>query len=169
MTAAGSKPIFLALLLAASAARTQEAPLGAGRPAAAVGAVEPVSLPPGGQGTLKVTIKLMEGGHANCNIPADPNMVPTAFTPKAAAGVTWGRPRYPEPQTVRERYSADPLSVYLSDSVITVPFTLDKTAPGKPIILTGVLLTQVCDHEQCYPPTRVTVTAELKVEGDKKK
>jgi len=111
----------------------------------------------------------MEGGHANSNIPADPNMVPTVFAPKAVAGITWGRPLYPEPQTVNEWYSADPLSVFLNDSVITVPFTLDKSARGRPISLSGVLLTQVCDHEQCYPPTHMTVTAELKVQAGKDK
>jgi DsbC/DsbD-like thiol-disulfide interchange protein len=138
-------------------------------PVAAVATVEPSSLSPGGQGTLQITIKIMEGGHANSNIPADPNMVPTEFTHKAVGEITWARPFYPEPQTVNEWYSADPLSVYLNDSVITVPFTLANSARTKPIALTGVLFIQVCDHEQCYPPTHVTVTAELKVEAAKRK
>jgi thiol-disulfide isomerase/thioredoxin len=141
----------------------QEAQLDADRPAAAVATVEPASLPPGGHGTLKVALRLMEGGHANSNVPSDPNMVPTTFTPKAVEGITWSTARYPEPQTVREWYSTDPLSVFLNDSVITVPFTLDKAEPGRTITLIGVLFTQVCDHEQCYPPTRVAVTAEFHV------
>lgn len=142
--------------------------LDADRPADAVAAVEPATILSGGQGTLKVTLKLMETGHANSNITADPNLIPTSFTPKPAVGIVWGRARYPDAQTVNEWYSRDPLSVYLSDSVIVVPFTVQKTAPAGEIGITGVLITQVCDHEQCYPPSHVTVKTSVKIESAKK-
>lgn len=140
------------------------AQLDADKPVDAVAVVQPAALAAGGQGTLKVTIKIMEGGHANANVTADPNLVPTAFTPKPAAGIAWGRPVYPAASTVTEWYSADPLSVFVNDSVIVVPFTVEKSATPQRATLSGVLQAQVCDHDQCYPPSRVTVKAEVNIE-----
>jgi hypothetical protein len=155
----------LAIFLFASALAAQQ--LDTDRPAAASAVVEPARLTAGGQGTLKVTLKIVEGGHANSNITADPNLVATSFTPKPAAGIAWGRPRYPEPQSVREWYSADPLSVFVDGAVIVVPFTVDAGAAGA-IALNGLLTIQVCDHDQCYPAARVPVTAQLQVQGKAK-
>ena len=160
--------LLLAALLfaAAAAAQTQ---LDADKPADAVAAAEPAVLAPGAQGTLRITLKIMEGGHANSNVPADPNMVPTTFTAKPAEGVVWGRPHYPEPQMVREWYAADPLSVFTNDSVITIPFTIDKSAHQGPVTLAGSVFIQVCDHEQCYPPSNLKIAVPIKVEAAARK
>lgn len=158
--------VVLAAILsvaAAQAQREQRSALDVDRPAEAQTVVEPASVAPGGQATLKITLNILEGGHANSNIPADPNMVPTSYTAKPAAGVVWGSPLYPEPQMVREWYAQDPLSVYLSGSVISVPFTVEKTAKEGTVDLAGVILTQICDHDQCYPPFSVKVAAKLTV------
>jgi DsbC/DsbD-like thiol-disulfide interchange protein len=159
--------VIAALLLSAAQAQTgAKAPLDANRPAEAVAVVEPATVAPGGEATLKITLNILEGGHANSNVPADPNLVPTRFTAKATTGITWGNPRYPEPQTVREWYAQDPLSVYSSGSVISVPFTVEKTAREGAIDLAGVILTQICDHEKCYPPYRVKVAARVMVKKE---
>jgi thiol-disulfide isomerase/thioredoxin len=139
--------------------------LDADRPAAALAAVDPATLAPGQQGTLTVTLKLMEGGHANSNVPGDPNLVPTSFTPKPAAGLDWGRPSYPEPTAVREWYSPEPLSVFVDGAQIRVPFTVGAGAAAGAVGFNGVLTIQVCDHDQCYPAARVPVTGQLHVEG----
>jgi thiol-disulfide isomerase/thioredoxin len=133
------------------------------RPAAALAAVAQASLAPGEQGTLNLTLKIMEDGHANSNVTADPNLVPTAFTPTPVASITWGRAVYPEPSTVREWYAPDPLSVFADGALIRVPFTLDRATPRGPLTLAGSLVVQVCDHDQCYPPSRVSVTAQVTV------
>jgi thiol-disulfide isomerase/thioredoxin len=137
--------------------------LDADRPAAALAAVEPATLAPGQQGTLTLTLKLMEGGHANSNVPGDPTLVPTSFTPKPAAGIEWGRPSYPEPTTAREWYAPDPLSVFADGAQIRVPFTLSGSAPRGPLTVAGSIMVQVCDHEQCYPPSRVNIAAQVTV------
>ena len=154
--------VIAVLLLSAAQAQTgTKAPLDADRPAEATAVVEPSSVAPGDAATLQIALNVLEGGHANSNTPADPNLVPTKFTAKAAAGIVWGNPRYPEPQTVREWYAPDPLSVYLNGSVISVPFTVEKTAHEGAIDLAGVILTQICDHDRCYPPFKVKVAARV--------
>jgi hypothetical protein len=154
--------VITAILLSAAQAQTgTKAPLDADRPAEATAVVEPASVAPGGEAALEITLSILEGGHANSNIPSDPNLVPTRFIAKAAAGIVWGGPRYPEPQTVREWYARDPLSVYLSGSVISVPFTVEKTAHEGAIDLSGSILTQICDHDRCYSPFKVKVAAQV--------
>jgi hypothetical protein len=159
----GHLAIAVILLSGAQAQTGAKPPLDANRPAEAVAVVDPATVAPGGEATLEITLNILEGGHANANVPADPNLVPTRFTAKAAAGIVWGNPRYPKPQTVREWYAPDPLSVYSSGSVISVPFTVEKTAHEGAIDLAGLILTQICDHDRCYPPFRVKVTARVVV------
>jgi tetratricopeptide (TPR) repeat protein/thiol-disulfide isomerase/thioredoxin len=138
--------------------------LDADRPVDAAAVIEPATVPAGGHGTLKIALELMEGGHANSNVTADPNLIPTSFTPKPVAGIVWGKPVYPEAKSVTEWYSTDPLSVFVDGAVISVPFTVEQGAANS-VVLSGALLAQVCDHDQCYPPRRVTVTAPLRIEG----
>jgi thiol-disulfide isomerase/thioredoxin len=126
--------------------------------------VEPANVKPGGQALLKLTIKIAGDAHVNSNAPKDQNLIPTVFTPRPAAGIVWGQPRYPEPTEVTEWYSVDPLVVFTDGAVITVPLTIEPTASGT-LELGGALLAQACDHEQCYPPRRLTVAVSLRIAG----
>jgi len=126
--------------------------------------VEPAKVKPGGQALLKLTIKIAGDAHINSNAPKDPNLIPTIFTPRPTAGVVWGQPRYPEPTEVTEWYSVDPLVVFTDGAVITVPLTIEPAASGT-LELSGALMAQACDHEQCYPPRRLAVTAALTITG----
>ena len=150
------KLLYIAMLCAC--AGYAQAPLDADRPVDAVASLEKPAIAPGGNGKLKVALKIMEGGHANANVTADPNLIPTSFTPKPVKGIVWGPAVYPDTQKVTEWYAADPMQVFVDGAVIEVPFTVEAGSPAGPVTLTGVLQAQVCDHEQCYPPRRVTVT-----------
>jgi thiol-disulfide isomerase/thioredoxin len=126
--------------------------------------VEPGAVKPGGQATLKLTMKIAGDAHVNSNAPKDQNLIPTIFTPRPTAGVIWGKPQYPEPAEVTEWYSVDPLAVFTDGAVITTPFAIEPSAAGT-LELNGVLIAQACDHEQCYPPRRLAVTALLTING----
>lgn len=126
--------------------------------------VEPASAKPGGQALLKLTMKIAGDAHVNSNAPKDPNLIPTIFTPRPAAGIVWGRPQYPEPVEVTEWYSVDPLVVFTDGAVITVPLTIEPAASGK-LELSGTLTAQACDHEQCYPPRRLPIAVPLTITG----
>ena len=151
---------FLLVCLAATAAAQTLTPA---HPFAATASVEPAAVAPGAPATLKVTLHIMEGGHANANTVADPNLIPTSFTPQPVAGIAWSAPKYPDPRTVTEWYSTEPLQVFRDGAVILVPFTVAATARPGDVTLSGTLQAQVCDHESCYRPGKVTVTASMKV------
>lgn len=148
-----------ALAGSASAQPTNE------RAVSATVSLDPASLSAGGSGKLRVKLHLVDDAHVNANQISDPNLIPTVFTPKAVTGVTWSQPEYPEPSKVTEWYSTDPLSVYQDEAVIVVPFTLDKKVAEGELAVGGVLQAQACDHEQCYPPRRIQLTAQLKIKN----
>src|SRR2546426_12091543 len=54
--------------------------------------LETASLLTGGQGRLKIKLQLPEDAHVNANVTADPNLIPTIFTPKPTAGIRVGHP-----------------------------------------------------------------------------
>jgi thiol-disulfide isomerase/thioredoxin len=126
--------------------------------------VEPAEVRPGAQATLNLKLKLAADSHVNSNDPKDENLIPTTFTPRPTKGVVWGAPQYPEPVEVTEWYSVDPLVVFTDGAVITVPLTVEATATGT-LELSGTLVAQACDHEQCYPPERINILAPLPLAG----
>ena len=125
--------------------------------------LEPASIPAGGQGQLKITLKMASDLHVNANVTADPNLIATSFIPAEVTGIVWGKPQYPDPSKVTEWYSDEPLVVFQDGAVIAVPFTVTKDTAAGDVSLAGTLRAQACDHEQCYPPKRIPIKALLKV------
>jgi thiol-disulfide isomerase/thioredoxin len=127
--------------------------------------LDPASLPAGGKGRFQIVLRLADGAHVNSHAPADPHLIGTTFTPEPAAGIVWGAPEYPPVSSVTEWYATDPLSVYQDGAVITVPFTVSPSASPKPVALGGALRAQACDHEKCYPPRSIPLSAQLTISG----
>ncbi|HEY3329174.1 MAG TPA: protein-disulfide reductase DsbD domain-containing protein [Capsulimonadaceae bacterium] len=160
-----TKPILGLIACAAVASFTLPASAAPKSYADITAVASPASVKPGGTGKLVVSVKLVNAKtHINANKPADPFMIPTVFTPGKVAGVTFGAPIYPKAQSVTESYSTKALLVYKGTPTITVPFKVAKTAPKKPIVLTGSLKIQGCDDKSCYPPVTqpVSVTVAVK-------
>ena len=57
--------------------------------------MQPAQVAPGAKGTLKVTITILEGWHANAKAVMDSKLVPTTFATRPAANITWGTPKFP--------------------------------------------------------------------------
>lgn len=152
-------PLFCLIAVTAARAQTAERSYVSVR-----ASIEPAEVKPGGQARLHLTLRITDDAHINSNVLKDPNLIPTTFMPHPAAGVVWGQPQYSEPVQVTEWYSVDPLIVFTDGAVITVPLTIEPMATGK-LELSGTLLAQACDHEQCYPAKRLKITVPLVVTG----
>ncbi len=122
----------------------------------------PSQIKAGEKGVLKIILKLPEKAHVNAAIVADPNLIPTTFTPDKIVGITWGEVKYPPTVEVTEWYSVDPLKVYSDGSIIEVPFAIEKDVIGLKKI-GGTLNAQACDDEKCYPPKKVSVSVDLQI------
>lgn len=134
---------------------------------AVTAAITPESVLRGGKAVLSLKLELPAGTHANSYTPVDPDLIPTAFYPKAQTGIFWGQPQYPEPTKVVEWYADEPLSVFQDGAVITASVTIGESVlPGR-ITLEGSLHIQVCDRKKCYPPRQLPVRATFEVVNER--
>ena len=155
-----ASPIATLTLLFVPSAHAQ---FGAPKVATVTATTKPAAVAPGGKGVLLVTVNVGPQYHINANKPNDPAYIATEFTGQGGHGITFGQAKYPAAKSVKVSYSPKPLLVYVGKSVITVPFTVAKTArPGK-MALAGALAFQGCDAKSCYPPASAQVRASVTV------
>jgi hypothetical protein len=154
--------LFL-LPLASAIALPATAQFGPSKVAAAHASVQAASVVRGGKDVLIVTLNVKPQYHVNANKPNDPAYIPTVFTPAPVLGVVFGPVHYPSAKLVKVSYSTKPLLVYTGKAVITVLFTVAKTAKPGPKMLTGSVAFQGCDAKSCYPPATAPVKAALTV------
>lgn len=115
----------------------------------------------GGKGVLIVTLSVATQFHVNAHKTADPDLIATTFTPTPMAGVQYGLARYPAPRMMT--LDGKPTPVYTGRAIITVPFTVARSAPAGRLRIGGQLTYQGCNATSCYPPQTVTLGAAVSV------
>ncbi len=124
---------------------------------------KPATVAPGGKGVLRVTVAVGPQYHINAHAPNDPAYIATVFAGQKTPGITFGPAVYPTPKAMKLSYAPKPLLVYTGKAVISVPFTVAKTAhPGR-AALTGAVSFQGCDAKSCYPPASAQVRAAVTI------
>jgi len=118
----------------------------------------PAAVVRGGKGLLFVTISVGPKYHINAHQPNDSAYIPTYFRGQPRSGITFGAARYPAAKTVKVSYSAKPLLVYTGRVVISVPYTVSKSAKPGTTALAGTVSFQGCDDKSCYPPATAPVS-----------
>ena len=160
-----NKPASLALCAAALCAVSLAPARAQGPTIVSVASVKasPVTVVPGGHGTLMVTLSVAPGYHINAHKPNDPNLIPTSLT-AASAGAVFGAARYPVTKTIKVSYTPKPILVYESRATILMPFTVAKSAKhGKKMAILGTLSFQGCNQASCFAPTSLPVHATVGV------
>lgn len=157
------RPTFAAVSLLAVGALAAHSPAGAQMPgmskvAKVTASAKPAIVARGGKGVLTVTVAVAPQFHIYAHAPSDPDMIGTDFH---ATGAAFGPVHYPTAKTIT--VSKKPTRVYMGRSVITVPFTVPKTAKAGRMTIGGSLTYQGCNATMCYPPTTVPVKAVVTV------
>lgn len=157
------RAIFGVTALLASASMTAVCPARAQMPgmtkvATVSATAKPGALVRGGKGVLTITVAVAPRFHINAHQPGDPDLVGTDFH---GTGAMFGAVRYPAPKTIQA--GGKPTRVYVGRSVITVPFTVPKTAKPGRFAVGGSLTYQGCNETMCYPPTAVPIKAVVTV------
>lgn len=135
--------------------------------------VSPARTSVGGKATLLVTVEVAPGYHINASDPGDPNLIPTVLKPDAKmvaaknAPVAFGKPRYPQPETLLASYAQTPINVYGGKAVISLPVTVTKQARAGTMTVAASLRVQGCNDSTCFPPVTIPVSAPLIVNGVK--
>ena len=147
-------------LLALSPAQAQ---FGAPKVATVTARATPASVAPGGKGVLLVTITVGAKYHINAHKPNEPMYIPTLFVSQKTPGIIYGAAQFPAPKAMKLTYAPKPLLVYTGRTLISVPFTVAKTAkPGK-MTLAGAVSFQGCDAKSCYPPASAPLQAAVAI------
>jgi thiol:disulfide interchange protein len=110
-----------------------------------------------------LTVTLPDGFHVQSNKPRDPDLIATALTIDAPAGVTVKEVVFPTPIDLKQVGASQPLAVFERTFAIGVQLTLASTvAPGS-VDVPARLRYQACDDKTCFAPTTATATWTLKV------
>ncbi len=139
------------------------AQFGGPKVAAVTATPRPAAVTRGGKGVLFVTISVGPKYHINAHQPNDSTYIPTNFRGQPGSGITFGAAHYPTSKTVKVSYSTKPLLVYTGKVVISIPYTVSKSAKAGSTALTGTVSFQGCDDKSCYPPASAPVHAVVTV------
>ena len=156
------KTAWTALTLAGLMGAAQAQSPGKMNVAAVSASAAPAHIGPGGKGVLTVTLTVAPGFHVNAHKTTDPDLIATDFAPGASAGVKFGAAHYPAPRMMT--LDGKPSPVYVGRTIISIPFTVAKTAHKSALPLGGQLTYQGCNASSCFPPKTVPVRAAVRVQ-----
>jgi DsbC/DsbD-like thiol-disulfide interchange protein len=165
--------VFAVLLAAASVQPGQQSlgqdnPLGTSRANQQWVSLEDlpeVTIAPGKTATATLRFAVDQGKHVNSSKPTSELLIPTKLTLEAPAGITIAKISYPSGQDLTFPFDPDEkLNVYTGPFAVTVQLRATAgVAPGS-LPLHGELLYQACNDRACFPPKRLPVEFEVKVQ-----
>jgi len=158
-----TKTFFALPALSLLALLPAQAQFGTPKVATVTAVASPSAVAPGGKGVLRVIVNIGPQYHINAHLPNDPAYIATVFTGQKSPGITLGTAKYPAPRAMKLSYAAKPLLVYTGKTVISIPFTVAKTAKRGKTGLAGSVSFQGCDARSCYPPASAQVRAAVLV------
>ena len=123
---------------------------------------------PGESYPVLLEVTVFEGYHINSDKPIQPNLIPTKVRFTASDRlVSIGRVTYPEPELKLFKFSPEKLAVYDGTVYIAASFSLNEGVipPEGGIELAARLDYQACTDEACYLPSRIDLSAMLKIGG----
>lgn len=126
---------------------------------------------PSQQLVIAVVLDVEPGYHAQSNNPIQGFLIPFELTNLSAGEATVYEPIYEEGHI--ENYPAlvmpgDPgdLSVYTGRAITYVPLEVSAEAePGSSLTVSGQATYQICDDQNCFPPTTTPWSVEVEVVG----
>ncbi len=117
----------------------------------------------GSDARVALQVTLPEGFHVQSNKPRDPNLIPTALTIDAPAGVTVAEIAFPPTVETRLAGVAEPLAVFERSFTIGVRLKVASTVPAGDIRIPARLRYQACNDTTCFAPTTADVEWPLHV------
>lgn len=127
--------------------------------AAAVLPPASITVKPGAEVQVPLTVRIRSGYHINSNEPAEDYLIPTQVAWDAAP-LEVVRVEYPEAEIVNYPFSEKPLSVYSGEiEIVTVLKAPAGAKPGE--TLSGRLHYQACNDKACLAPTSVELSVPV--------
>lgn len=131
---------------------------------------ETVTVAPGHAVPVQFVFHIQQGYHINSNQPSAPELIPTQLHFSLPGDLAVGKVQYPPGQLVS--FPFDPtqkLSVYSGDVTIRALAIAPQDASPGSLTVHGELKYQACDNNACYPPKKLPITFDVRIEKDKAK
>ena len=106
--------------------------------------------------TLSVDIKIPEGWHINSDQPGHADLIATRLWLEEQTGWQLSRIRYPEGQSTRLGFQAEPVSLYSGEVRIDASLAAGSETPAALTLPVKVRL-QACNDQVCLPPEEISL------------
>ena len=158
------KFLLAAVLFFATSALCQSGP-----PTVTFLSATPVIVSPGHPGRVTLTFKVGDGFHINSHKPLDELLLPTVVQLSPPTDIMIASIGYPEGQLLSFPFSPEAkLSVYSGEFHVSATVRPARNMPYGTFRVHGDLRFQACNDRQCFPPKKIPVQFDIKVQRPKK-
>lgn len=158
------RKLVLAILLAGTAAFAQSGP-----PTVSYDAPAPVMVAPGRISHVTLVFRVGEGFHINSHKPLDELLLPTVVKLDPPTDIMIAKIEYPQGEMLSFPFSPESkLSVYSGEFRVTAMVRPSAAMPHGTFRVHGDLRFQACNNRQCFPPKKIPVQFDVKVERAKR-
>lgn len=156
--------LLLAAILSTIVAVAQE-----GGPSVSQVSQPTVVVTPGRTSQVTLTFRVAGNFHINSHKPLDELLLPTELKLSPPTEIMISKVTYPEGELLNFPFSPETkLSVYSGDFEVTASVKPTSTAPAGTFRVHGDLKFQACNDRQCFPPKKVPIQFDVKVQRAKK-
>jgi thiol:disulfide interchange protein DsbD len=114
----------------------------------------------GSPSAVDVRLSIDRGYHINANPASAPYLIPVQVTMAPTAGITFGKPVYPQGKVTKFAFQAEPLAVYEDTVTVRVPITAGASAAAT-TELSGSVRYQACNDQACLFPTTAKFSVQV--------
>lgn len=140
-----------------------------GPPTVSFESASPVVVTPGHVGHVTLTFRVGEGFHINSHKPLDELLLPTVVKLDPPTDIMIANIEYPDGEMLSFPFSPESkLSVYSGEFRVTAAVRPAAAMPRGTFRVHGDLRFQACNNRQCFPPKKIPVQFDVKVEKTKR-
>lgn len=152
--------IFLALAVSAFAQ--------SGPPTVSFESASPVVVSPGHLGHVTLVFRVGDGFHINSHKPLDELLLPTAVQLSPPTDIMISKIEYPDGEMLSFPFSPESkLSVYSGEFRVSAVIRPAAGMPRGTFRVHGDLRFQACNNRQCFPPKKIPIQFDVKIEKAK--
>jgi DsbC/DsbD-like thiol-disulfide interchange protein len=129
-----------------------------------------ITVHPGQKVPATFTFRVKEGYHINSNKPLLEELIPTQVQFTVVNELTVSKLQYPAGELTS--FPFDPtqkLSVYSGDVVVHAEVSVPASAKPGSVTVQGELKYQACDNNACYPPKKLPISFNVRIEEGARK
>ncbi len=157
--------VVLALLLTCTISALGQS----GPPTVAFNPPAPVVVSPGRTSRVTLTFRVGDGFHINSHKPLDELLLATEVKLSPPTDIMISKITYPEGQLLNFPFSPETkLSVYSGEFRVSAAVRPSQAMPKGTFRVHGDLRFQACNDRQCFPPKKIPIEFDVKVERAKK-